>query len=215
MLLGNHAIKRRYNLNLLVVTIEIVFIIVIPILILYIKSNWSLRVIILCCASIPILWYFTYAPIHELSHVAGAYLVGRKVTYIKLIPSFWKGEVGRAWINSVGLSDNWRILIEGSFPYLLDVVFIIIGIIVLQKYFHTRPFLFGFLFMLLCLRPTFDLICETITFLSGNKGDLYFIHKTTGTYFIGLFLTISIGLGLFSIYKILKCSIRNSKSVDA
>jgi hypothetical protein len=58
--------------------------------------------------SIPVLWYPTYSPLHELSHVAGTYLAGGKVTYVKLIPKFWIGEVARAWITTDGIKESWH-----------------------------------------------------------------------------------------------------------
>jgi hypothetical protein len=47
---------------------------------------------------LPVVWYSTYARLHELSHAAGLYLVGGKVIDYKLIPRFWLGEFAGAWI---------------------------------------------------------------------------------------------------------------------
>jgi len=69
-------------------TCEILLVVVMPLLVLYLKGNWPLRKIIPPLVIIPILWYFTYAPLHELSHAAGIYLVGGKAIGYKLIPSF-------------------------------------------------------------------------------------------------------------------------------
>ena len=77
-------------MNYTLVTVEITLVIVAPLLFLYLRSSWPLRVIIPCLLSIPLLWYLTYSPLHELSHVVGTYLVGGTVTSIKLIPRFWK-----------------------------------------------------------------------------------------------------------------------------
>jgi hypothetical protein len=189
--------------NELLITVEILFVVVAPLLILYIKGRWPLRTIILCLLTIPILWYLTYSPIHELSHIKGTYLVGGKVTFYKLIPSFWKGEFGHAWITSEGLSESWRHLISTSFPYLLDVVCLIVGIFMLHKNYHNNAFIIGLVFMLLCLRPSFDFVCETIALLTGNRGDLFYIDKTIGNLLTWLFLLLSIGLSLFSIIKVL------------
>ena len=82
--------------NYPVYTFEILLIVVMPLLVLYIKGSWPLRKVIPCIMVIPILWYFTYAPLHELSHAAGIYLVGCKVIVWKLIPRFWLGEFARA-----------------------------------------------------------------------------------------------------------------------
>ena len=102
-----------YN-SMLLVTLEILVTIVAPLLILYLRGRWPMRITIPCLLVIPVLWYLTYAPIHELSHVLGTYLVGGSVTEIKLIPSFWKGEFGRAWITPQGLRAPWQQLVMTS-----------------------------------------------------------------------------------------------------
>ena len=89
-------------------TIEILIIVVMPLLILYLKGNWPLRNVIPCLVVIPILWYFTYAPLHELSHAVGTYLVGGKVIEYRLIPRFWLGEFARAWATPSGYTASWQ-----------------------------------------------------------------------------------------------------------
>jgi len=59
--------------NYLLYTCDILLFLVMPLLVLYIKRNWPLRKVILPLVVIPILWYFTYTPLHELSHAAGIY----------------------------------------------------------------------------------------------------------------------------------------------
>ena len=183
---------------------EILLVIVAPLLFLYLRGTWPLRAIIPCLLSIPVFWYLAYAPLHELSHVAGTYLVGGKVTYIKLIPSFWLGEFARAWITSVGIKHDWQLFITTVSPYALDILSVIVGVIILKRGFSKNPFVVGLVFMLLCLRPAFDFVCESIALLSGNRGDLYFIEKTIGSFMTWLFISLSLGLSLFSIVTILK-----------
>lgn len=176
----------------------------VPLLFLYLKGKWPVRSIIPCLLSIPVLWYLTYAPLHELSHLAGTYLVGGKIIYYKLIPRFWLGEFGHAWIIPDGISESWQQLIVTSSPYILDVVCIIASLFVLRRYFSKNPFVVGLIFMLLCLRPAFDFACETIAFLSGNKGDIYNIERIAGSFLTWSFILLSNILSLFSIVKILK-----------
>lgn len=92
----------------LLMTCEILLTVFVPLLVLYLRGSWPLRMIIPCLLTIPILWYLTYAPLHELSHVVGTYLVGGRVTYIKLIPSFWAGEFGGAWITTDSITRSWQ-----------------------------------------------------------------------------------------------------------
>jgi len=142
--------------NNLYYTCEILLVVVTPLLILYIKGNWSLRKVIPPLMIIPVLWYFTYAPLHELSHAAGAYLVGGKIIEYRLIPRFWLGEFAGAWITPSGLTQSWQQFTMTAFPYVLDVVCFIVAIFVFRRGFSRNPFFTGLAFMLLCLRPAMD-----------------------------------------------------------
>ncbi len=165
---------------MLVVTLEILAVIVAPLLILYMAGPWPLRVTIPCLLAIPVVWYLTYAPIHELSHVLGTYLVGGTVTEVKLIPSFWRGEFGRAWITPQGLGARWQQLAVTGAPYVLDGLSLVVGFLALRGGRLRRPFALGTALMLLCLRPAFDVTCETVAFALGGRGDLYHLAQATG-----------------------------------
>lgn len=58
------------------ITFEILFTVVAPLLVLYLRATWKPQTMVARMSIIPTLWYFVYAPIHELSHLLGAYLVG-------------------------------------------------------------------------------------------------------------------------------------------
>jgi hypothetical protein len=185
--------------NYLLTTCEILLVVVMPLLVLYLKGNWSLRKIIPLLVIIPILWYFTYAPLHELSHAAGTYLVGGKVIAWRLIPRFWLGEFRGAWATPGGFTQSWQQLTSSAFPYLLDMVCLVATIFVFRRGLSRNPFFVGLVFMLLCLRPAFDLVGETIGFLTGWRGDLYFIQLIAGPFALWSLVLISLGLAVFSI----------------
>lgn len=185
--------------NYLFYTCEIFLFLVMPLLVLYIKGNWPLRKVILPLVVIPILWYFTYAPLHELSHAAGVYLVGGKVIGYKLIPRFWLGEFARAWITPSGITQSWQQLTMTAFPYLLDVACFIVAIFVFRRDFSRNPFLLGVIFMLLSLRPAGDFVFEPIAFLSGDRGDFYALQQIVGPFAIWSFILTSIALAVYSI----------------
>jgi len=185
--------------NYLLYMCETLLVVVMPLLVLYLKGNWPLRKIIPPLVVIPILWYFTYAPLHELSHVAGVYLVGGKVIDYKLIPRFWLGEFAGAWITPSGITQSWQQLTMTAFPYMLDIVCFVVATFVFRRDFSRNPFLIGLAFMLLCLRPAGDFVFEPIAFLSGDRGDFYAIQQIVGPFAIWSFILISIGLAAYSI----------------
>jgi hypothetical protein len=207
--------KRVINMQTYpVYTIEILIFLVMPLLVLYIKGNWPLRKVIPPLVLIPILWYFTYAPLHELSHAAGTYLVGGKVIGYKLIPRFWLGEFARAWITSSGITQGWQQLTMTAFPYLLDVVCFIVAIFVFRRSSSRNPFLVGLAFMLLCIRPAGDFVFEPIAFLSADRNDFYAMQQIVGPFAIWSFILISIGLAVYSISSTLSHFVSFSKTLD-
>jgi hypothetical protein len=197
--------------NYLVNTCEILLVVVMPLLVLYLKGNWPLRKVIPPLVIIPILWYFTYAPLHELSHAAGIYLVGGKVIVWKLIPRFWLGEFARAWVIPSGITQSWQQLTMTAFPYLLDIVCFVVAIVVFRRGFSRNPFFTGLAFMLLCLRPAMDFVFEPIGFLSGDRGDFYALQQIVGPFAIWSFILISIGLAVYSISSTLSHLVSFSK----
>ena len=186
------------------ITLEILVTVVSPLIFLYRKGSWPLRATVPCLVSIPILWYPLYAPLHELSHIAATYLVGGTVLEYKLIPRFWIGEVGRAWIQTEGVSKGWQQMVTTSAPYAIDVLCLIAGLVVLRRTFSQRPFLIGFVFMLLCLRPAFDFVCESIGLLGGDHGDFYAIQGIIGSTLTWSLIVFSLALSLFSIMTVLR-----------
>jgi hypothetical protein len=194
--------ERAYN-SMLLVTLEILVVIVAPLLILYLTGPWPMRVAIPCLMVIPVLWYLTYSPIHELSHVLGTYLVGGSVTEFKLIPSFWRGEFGRAWITPQGLRAPWQQLVMTGSPYVLDGLSVVVGFFALHRRRLMRACSLGVAFMLLCLRPAFDVLCETVAFALGGRGDLYHIAKSTGYPMVWLGAAILLGFSLLTIVRLL------------
>ena len=198
--------------NYLLNTCEILIVVVTPLLVLYLKGNWPLRKVIPALVIIPILWYFTYAPLHELSHVAGVYLVGGKVIDYRLIPRFWLGEFSGAWVTPSGITQSWQQLTMSAFPYLLDIACFVAAIFVFRRQISRNPFFIGLAFMLLCLRPAMDFVFEPIAFLSGNRNDLYAIQQIVGPFAIWSFILISIGLSIYSISSTLSHSVTFSKN---
>jgi hypothetical protein len=182
-----------------------------PLLVLYLKGNWPLRKIIPPLVIIPVFWYFTYAPLHELSHAAGLYLVGGKVIDYLLIPRFWLGEFGGAWITPSGITQSWQQLTMTAFPYMLDIVCFVVAIFVFRRGSSRNPFFIGLAFMLLCLRPAIDFVFEPIAFLSGNRNDFYAIQLIIGPFAIWSFILISIGLAVYSISSTLSHFVSFSK----
>jgi hypothetical protein len=189
---------------MLLTTFEIIVTIVTPLLALYLRGQWPLRTVTACLCGIPVLWYLTYAPIHELSHAIGTALVGGKVVDIKLIPSFWEGVFAVAWVTTEGLEQSWQQLVMTGAPYVIDVACVVASLVVLRRRLSRNALVVGLLLMLVCLRPTFDLVCETVGFVGGFKGDLWHAQLIIGSVALWSFLLVSLALCLLSVVVILR-----------
>lgn len=187
---------------MLLITLEILLTIVTPLLVLYLRGRWPLRTVTACLFGIAAVWYLTYAPIHELSHALGAILVGGQVVDIKLIPSFWEGELAGAWVTAVGLGPSWPVM-TGA-PYVLDVAFVVASLAVLRRRLSGNALVVGLLVMLMCLRPTFDLVSETVAFVGGARADLWHIQRVIGSAALGSFLAVSLALCVLSVGVLLR-----------
>jgi hypothetical protein len=189
---------------LAIIIVWIMLFINLPLIVLYLRGNWPLRTIVICLVSLPVVWYLSYALLHELAHVAGTYLVGGSVVDSRLIPRFWIGEVGIAWIKSEGLTQTWQQLASTGSPYVLNIICLIVGITAIQRKLSSNPFVVGLVFMLLCLRPAFDFFSELTGFLLGSRGDFNAIEEATGAGPTWSFILISIALSLTSIVVVLR-----------
>lgn len=131
--------------NYLLYTCEILLVVVMPLLVLYLKGNWPLRKVIPPLVVISILWYFTYVPLHELSHAAGLYLVGGKAIDYKLIARFWLGEFTGGWVTPSGITQSWQQLTFSAFPLMLDIVCFVVAIFVFRRCSSRNSFLLALL----------------------------------------------------------------------
>lgn len=200
----------------LLVTIEILIIVVMPLLVLYLKGSWPMREVVPSLVIIAVFWYFSYMIFHELSHAVGLYLVGGETLDYRLIPRFWLGEFGggAAWITPSGIPMRWQQLTFHAFPYLVDVICLIVAVPIFKRSLLRNAFFAGLTFMLLCLRPAFNIVGEVIGLLTGWKGDLYNIQQIVGPFALWLFILIAVGLAVFSITVNLIHLIHSSKNVQ-
>jgi len=187
---------------MVLVTFEILLIIITPLLVLYLRGRWPLRLVTACLCGIAVLWYLTYAPIHELSHALGTVLVGGRIVDVKLIPSFWEGTFAVAWVRTEGLGPSWPVM-TGA-PYVLDVACVVASLFVLWRRPSRSALVVGLLFMILCLRPAFDFVCETVGFVGGFHGDLWHLESVIGSAALWSFLLVSLALCLLGVVVIVR-----------
>jgi hypothetical protein len=142
-----------------IATFEIIGLIIIPLLLFYARTNLSRRMWLINIPVLVLVWSFTYAMLHELSHLIGIIVVGDKIIDYHILPKFWEGDFNfnAGWVRSQLLND-WRDVIPGLFPYFRDIVLLIVGLLVLRSKKIHNSFLVGLIFILFCLSSLFDIV---------------------------------------------------------
>ena len=190
-------------MNAIYRVIEILVLIVFPLLVFYLRSNWTNKEIYVNVIVLPLIWYLFYAPIHELSHMLGCIIVGADITDYRLFAHFWEGSFGFAYVDvKGGLDVNMNSLIILISPYILDFISIIVGYYILTRYKIKNSFLLGLTFLIFCLRPLYDIVDNYIG-IFYNNGDLVLTSKIIGEYITYSYGIISVTISLIAIILLL------------
>ena len=187
----------KNQMNNIISTFEIAVIIILPLIIIYRRNNINIRIYIKNIVLIYLIWYFTYAPLHEISHLTGVWALGLKIKDYQLIPKFWKGDLGTAYISTY-YQNSLQEFITDVMPYLRDLIFLIIGYIILKKIKFSGVFIFGLIVVLLILSPFYDVFNNYFAFVLGSLNDFNGMRHYAGNFgahAIGISITV---LGLIS-----------------
>ncbi len=183
--------------------IEILVLIILPLLVIYLRSDWPRKQIYINVIILPLIWYLFYAPIHELGHILGCLIVGADITDYRLFAHFWEGSFGFAYVDvKGGLEVNMNSMIILISPYILDFISIIIGYNILIRYKIKNSFLLGLTFLIFCLRPLYDIVDNYIG-IFYNHSDLVLTSKIIGEYITYSYGIISITISLIAIILLL------------
>ncbi len=184
--------------------LEILILVVLPLLVLFLRSNWPIKVIYVNVTVLPLLWYVFYAPLHELGHVLGCFIVGMEIKDYQLFAHFWAGNFGFAFVEiKEGYGENMRSFVILIMPYVLDLVSIAIGYCLLTRYKIKNSFLFGLVFLLFSVRPLYDLVDNFIGYFY-NHSDFVLASRIVGSLAVFSFVISSVLVGITVILLLLK-----------
>jgi len=183
--------------------IEILVLVVLPLLVFYLRSSWPKKEVNINVIILPLIWYVFYAPLHELGHILGCFIVGAEIKDYQLFAHFWEGSFGFAYVDvQGGLDVNMNSLIILISPYILDFISIIIGYYILTRYKIKNSFLLGLTFLIFCLRPLYDIVDNYIG-IFYNHSDLVLTSKIVGEYITYSYGIISVTISLIAIILLL------------
>jgi hypothetical protein len=136
----------------------------------------------------------------------GSWITGTKILDYQLIPPYWKGDFKTAFIKS-DFQNDFQAIVSGILPYFRDIVFSIVGFLILKRKRISNSFFLGLILIIFILSPIYDIINNYLAFVLGALNDFnglaiklsYFIANTIGL----LFTSISI-ITMIEILKIYK-----------
>ncbi|NTV36246.1 MAG: hypothetical protein HGA53_04765 [Anaerolineaceae bacterium] len=193
---------------MILTTIQLAILIILPLLLYYRRVDLQIPKTVLFIAIIYIIWYATYSPLHELRHLLPAVVMNEHVTEIQLFNHFVQGELIFGHITTLYSSAGKEFVIL-VFPYLTDILFAILGSVVLTKWMpRPKPLIFGVMLTLLVTSPLFDVVNNYMGYVVGAKNDFNAIGYTTSiatSHAIGIICTIvTLGASSLTLWWVLK-----------
>ncbi len=193
-------------MNNLISTIEIAFFIMLPLVIFYRQTRWQAKYYILSIGILYSIWYLSYMLLHELTHWLGASIVGKEVTNYQLIPHFWKGNFGTGFIEYDFRGDRRDFFII-ILPYVRDIIFLLVGYILLKRELIKNLFLAGLIFVMLILSPLYDISNNYIAYLLGALNDFNALSISSSRLITNTIGVLSMAVALVITYKSIRLNI--------
>ncbi len=179
-------------MNDLISAVEIALLIILPIVVFYQNKNISAKLYSKHVVILYLIWFFTYALLHELCHLLGVWIAGVKVIDYQLMPKFWLGEYKTGYINTV-YQNNWQEFTTVIMPYLRDFILLIIGYHIFKRNKVQNIFSAALIIILFILSPLFDVVNNYFAFVLGAHTDFYALKNSIGSIaanLIGIFLSL-------------------------
>jgi len=177
----------------LIVSVELALIIVFPLILFYKQMKKSNGKIFLYVGLLYLIWFFTYALLHELCHVCGSLLTGSEIVEHRLVPHYWEGDYKNAYVKSL-FTNSLQGFISPFSPYFRDLVFLGIGYFLLWNRKITGTFGDGLLIVLFVLSPIYDVFNNYFGFVLGARNDFNAMNKVAGYFWtnsIGILFTLT------------------------
>lgn len=157
-------------MNYFITTIEIALLVVLPLIWFYKQSNWSTKSYIFLIPLLYLVWFLTYGLLHELTHLFGMWIFGKVATNYQLMPHFWEGDFGTAFVN-YDFRGEYKDFIIVALPYIRDVLFVALGYYLIKRKVTNHKFLVGLILIVLVFSPLFDITNNYLGFVMGYRND--------------------------------------------
>ncbi len=162
-----------------VTVLLIALFLILPLILFYRQNDLDWKRYVILIPILYVVWYLTYALMHESMHFLAVVLAHKRVIGYQMIPHFWRGEFGTGFVkyNFVGDTADLFIMLA---PYLRDILLAIIGYILYRKRIVKTPFLVGLLLVILVFSSLFDIADNYLTYVLGARNDFNAMRVSSG-----------------------------------
>lgn len=181
--------------------IEIAFFIILPLIFFYRRSNWSYQKYIPVLIFLYLIWYSTYALLHEVGHYAGALLLNVEVIDYQLMPHFWEGEYKMGFVRSA-YENNVQEFIIVILPYIRDLLFLLAGYLIFRKKTFQNLFIAALILLIFVLSPLYDIANNYFAYVFGALNDFNALKETTSPIMAHLIGSVFTLLGLITLWNV-------------
>jgi hypothetical protein len=151
-----------------------------PVCAVSLRSRWSPAETKSLMVAIPLLLFLLNAPLHEASHIVGTLLMGGTVGQVRLWQPFWKSDAPVAMIETSGLNTPTAGFVASMFPYLVDAALLAAGAVLLCRQRIRSVWRFGAFYLLLVLKPSFDIAANVAAASLYGIGDFRQMARIIG-----------------------------------
>jgi hypothetical protein len=151
-----------------------------PVYAVCLRSRWSHAETKSLMVAIPLLLFLLNAPLHEASHIVGTSLMGGTVGEVRLWQPFWKSDAPVAMIETSGLNTRTAEFVASVLPYLVDAALLTVGAVLLWRLRIRSVWRFGAFYLLLVLKPSFDIVANVAAASLYGIGDFRQMARIIG-----------------------------------
>lgn len=192
-------------------TFELALFIVLPLILFYQRmglgaKEWVPKVVMLYLT-----WFFSYALLHELCHLAASWLTGVTILECRLVPHYWEGDFRNAWIKSEFHNDT-QLFFSPAAPYLRDLLFLAAGWLMFRKRVMRGTFWEGLLLVLFILSPVYDVFNNYFASVLGSRNDFSTMARSVGTFPVHLFGILLVAGGIIILWNLV-ASIKKQRDI--
>jgi hypothetical protein len=151
-----------------------------PVYAVQLRNRWSPAESKSLMVVIPLLLFVLNAPLHEASHIVGTSLMGGTVGQVRLWQPFWKSDAPVAMIETSGLHTPTAEFVASVSPYLVDAALLAAGAVLLCRQRIRSAWRFGVFYVLLVLKPSFDIAANVAAASLYGIGDFRQMARIIG-----------------------------------